>query len=57
MKFSFRNSTYEVLRTAPSTVGGGWTHSAEVKRLNGKKTYYANLVVENGQVVHAFVVS
>jgi hypothetical protein len=57
MKFSFRNSTYEVLRTAPSTVGGGWTHSAEVKRLRGKKTYYANLVVENGQVVHAFVVS
>jgi hypothetical protein len=55
MKFTFRNSVYEVLRTFPNIVGGGWTCSAEVKRVRGKKTYYANLLVENGEVVYAVV--
>lgn len=56
MKFKFENSVYEVIRTVPSTVEG-WTHSAEVKRVRGKKRYYANLLVVDGAVIHARVVS
>lgn len=56
MKFTYGNSVYEVIRTVPSTVDG-WTHSAEVKRVRGKKKYYANLVITNGAVIVAKVVA
>lgn len=55
MRFSYQGSIFEVLKTTPSTVTG-WTHSAEVKRLNGKKTYYANIVVVDGLVINAKVI-
>ena len=34
----------------------GWTHFAEVKRPNGTKSYYANLMIENGEILHTTVV-
>ena len=34
----------------------GWTHFAGIKRPNGKKVYYANLVIENGKVINSLVV-
>jgi hypothetical protein len=34
----------------------GWTHFAEVKRANGRKSYYANLLVVDGAVLQTKVV-
>jgi hypothetical protein len=34
----------------------GWTHFAAVKRPNGSKSYYANLVIVNDEIVHSVVV-
>jgi hypothetical protein len=34
----------------------GWTHFAEVKRPNGRKTYFANLLVVDGEVIQTKVV-
>lgn len=35
----------------------GWTHFASVSRPNGKKEYYANLVIVDGQIIHTTVVN
>lgn len=56
MRFSYQGSIFEVIKTSPSTIKG-WTHSAEVKRINGKKTYYANIVVVDGMIVNAKVIT
>jgi hypothetical protein len=55
MKFTYGNSVYEVLRMKPSTVKG-WTHFAEVKRVNGKKRYCANIMVAHGGVITARII-
>ena len=34
----------------------GWTHFAAVKRINGKKVYYCNLFISNGEVLKSNVV-
>jgi hypothetical protein len=34
----------------------GWTHFAGVTRPNGKKMYWANLLVVDGQIVDSMVV-
>ena len=34
----------------------GWSHFAAIKRTNGKKVYYANLLVVDGAVVDTTVV-
>ncbi len=34
----------------------GWTHFAAIKRPNGKKLYYANLLIVDGEVVNTTVV-
>ncbi len=34
----------------------GWSHFAAIKRINGKKVYYANLLVVDGEVVDTTVV-
>ena len=34
----------------------GWTHCASVKRPNGKKTYYANLVMHEGVIINSKVI-
>jgi hypothetical protein len=34
----------------------GWTHCAAVTRPNGKKVYYANLMINDGEVLNAMVV-
>jgi hypothetical protein len=34
----------------------GWSHFAAIKRINGKKVYYANLLVVDGEVVNTTVV-
>ena len=58
--FTYRNTTFKVdhmmEQTNPVIINLGWTHFAAVSRLNGSKTYYANLVIQNGQVLHSVVV-
>jgi hypothetical protein len=34
----------------------GWSHFAEIKRVNGRKTYFANLLIIDGAVVQTKVV-
>lgn len=34
----------------------GWTHYAAVQRMNGRKTYYANLMIVDGEILHSTVV-
>jgi hypothetical protein len=34
----------------------GWSHFAEIKRVNGRKSYYANLLIVDGAVVQTKVV-
>jgi hypothetical protein len=34
----------------------GWTHCASVKRPNGKKTYYANLLMHEGVIINSKVI-
>jgi hypothetical protein len=43
--------------TYPNLKGLGWTHFAKVRRPNGRKTYYANLMVDaKGTVANSFIV-
>ena len=54
--FTFRNTWFHILQIRINT-NGAWTHCAEVKRANGKATYYANLVLdESGKVLLANVI-
>jgi hypothetical protein len=34
----------------------GWTHFAAVTRPNGRKQYYANLLIADGEIVNSVVV-
>jgi hypothetical protein len=57
--FTSNNATWkinEIMETSANIRQLGWTHFASVSRPNGRKTYYANLVVENGQILHSLVV-
>jgi hypothetical protein len=42
--------------SADFTAQLGWTHFAEIKRENGRKAYFANLLVVDGEIVDTKVV-
>lgn len=58
--FTYRNTTFKVdhmmEQTNPIITDLGWTHFAAVSRLNGSKTYYANLVIAGDEILHSVVV-
>lgn len=35
----------------------GWTHFAEVKRINGRRTYFANLLIVDGEIMDSKVIN
>ena len=54
--FTFRNTYFHIVQIRTIN-NGAWTHCAEVKRANGKVTYYANLILdEAGKVILANVI-
>lgn len=46
----------EIMETTGIVRESGWTHIAEVKRPNGKKGYYANLFINEGEILNSVVV-
>lgn len=60
IKFSNKGQNWEVVEIKEHSnifrTQIGWTHFAGIKRPNGKKVYYANLVIENGKVINSLVV-
>jgi hypothetical protein len=57
--FNEDGQDWELLQLVPAGFFGeqnGWTHSASVKRPNGKKTYYANLVMHEGVIIKSRVI-
>ncbi len=60
IKFSNKGQNWEVVEIKEHSnifhTQLGWTHFAGIKRPNGKKVYYANLVIENGEVINSLVV-
>jgi hypothetical protein len=60
IKFSNKGQNWEVVEIKEhSSIFSsqlGWTHFAGIKRPNGKKVYYANLLIIDGEVVDTTVV-
>lgn len=59
MQFSYHNERFTVKHLIKATgivANLGWTHVAAVTRPNGRKQYYANLVINGDAVMHAVVV-
>lgn len=57
--FGYRQQTWKIVALHSVNVfmtGDGWTHRAEVMRLNGKKRYYANIQIADGVVVAVNVI-
>jgi hypothetical protein len=58
--FTSKNTTFKIIEikqhNANFTAQLGWTHFAAVQRLNGRKTYYANLLIVDGVVLNDTVV-
>ncbi len=58
--FNYNNQTWKInhiMETTSLVREMGWSHFASVSRPNGKKTYYANLVILDGKIVHSMVVA
>ena len=60
IKFSNKGQNWEVVEIKEHSTNFvtqlGWTHFAGIKRPNGKKVYYANLLIVDGEVVNTTVV-
>jgi hypothetical protein len=60
MNFTYQNVGFVVVRSNECSQNFtdqlGWSHWAEVKRTNGKKSYFANLLVVNEEVLDSLVV-
>jgi hypothetical protein len=59
MNFTYRNerfTTKHLIEATGIVANLGWTHVAAVTRPNGRKEYYANLVISGDTVLHAVVV-
>jgi hypothetical protein len=58
--FTSKNTTFKIIEMKQHndnfTAQLGWTHFAAVQRLNGRKTYYANLLIVDGVVLNDTVV-
>lgn len=46
----------EIMETTGVVRQMGWTHIAEVKRPKGTKGYYANLFINDGEILNSVVV-
>jgi hypothetical protein len=61
MEITHKNQTYKIvqIKTAPDNFREqlGWTHFAEVKRPNGKKSYWANIFIVDGVIVQSKVIN
>jgi hypothetical protein len=59
-KFSSKNQSWVIVEVKDHSDNFkaqlGWSHFAAIKRTNGKKVYYANLLVVDGAVVDTTVV-
>jgi hypothetical protein len=59
-KFISKNQVWEIVEIKEHSNNFvaqlGWTHFAGIKRPNGKKLYYANLQIVDGEVVNTTVV-
>jgi hypothetical protein len=57
--FNSNNDTFKIVQIKPHGENFqrelGWTHFAEVKRANGRKHYYANLLIVDGVLVQSKV--
>ena len=60
IQFSNKGQKWEVVEIQEHSTNFvtqlGWTHFAGIKRPNGKKVYYANLLIVDGEVVNTTVV-
>lgn len=58
--FNSHNSTFKILEIKAHndnfTSQLGWTHFAAVQRLNGRKVYYTNLFIVDGEIIKSNVV-
>jgi hypothetical protein len=58
--FTNKNTTFKIEHikehTSEVITSLGWSHFAAVSRLKGHKTYYANLMIVDGVIVHSSVV-
>jgi peroxiredoxin len=54
------DTTYKITNikehSAKFTAELGWSHFAEMKRLNGRRSYLANLMIVNGEVTNMNIV-
>lgn len=59
-EFCYRGQVFKIDHIADHVsdviVGLGWTHFASVTRPKGKKSYYANLLIADGEIVNSVVV-
>ena len=60
MKFNYTNQEWVIVQSTEASKNFtdqlGWSHWAEVKRPNGKKSYFANLLVVNDEILDSLVV-
>lgn len=59
-QFAYKGQVFKIDHIADHVsdviLGLGWTHFASVSRPKGKKAYYANLLIADGQIVNSVVV-
>ena len=58
--FTSKNTTFKIIEIKQHndnfTAQLGWTHFAAVQRLNGRKTYFTNLFIVDGEIINSNVV-
>lgn len=58
--FTNKNTTFKIEHikehTSEVITSLGWSHFAAVSRVKGHKTYYANLLIVDGVILHSSVV-
>jgi len=58
--FTTNNTTYRITKvkehSTEFTAQLGWTHFVEMKRINGRRDYLANLLVVDGEVINMKVI-
>ena len=57
--FTSKNETWKIdhiMTDRGFILAKGWTHTAAVTRPRGKKLYWANLVIEDGKILHSAII-
>ena len=61
MEITHKNQTYKIVQIKTTSDNFrtqlGWTHFAEVKRPNGKKSYFANIYIVDDVIVQSKVIN